>query len=423
MIETTLSSAILRRRQKNFIDRMKKIHGDLFTYEKTLYRGTKRSIVITCPKHGDIEGIAGNLLRSSFGGCRKCNGTDYSVEDFISKAKLMHGDKYDYSDSRYLGDGKYTVRCTAHGEFVTTRLGHVTKGNGCRMCAIDAHRRTKGKFLEQATKIHGKKYTYVSLPEYVPSELHIDIHCPRHGVFKQRVGSHLQGNGCKACHQESTLLSVEEFIEASRKVHGDKYDYTEVVYTGNKNAIKIICPKHGPFYTRPNSHTSSSAGCPRCNESKGETEIRQFLEQSGIEFEQEFKLPDSSYRYDFCIPDQKILIEFHGQQHYKSVEIFGGDKALKETKARDKEKVRLAKFHGYNLITLNYTQRDKKLLIQVLVKRLKTCYRYWLNVSDEIVVLKDYVRVCEKFKLPGHTNSKTLMSELGKVRPDVFNVF
>ena len=62
-------------------------------------------------------------------------------------------------------------------------------------------------------------------------------------------------------------LSTDEFVEKARKVHGKKYDYSKVKYTGYYNKICIICPKHGEFWQTPNSHLEGR-GCPICSGNK-----------------------------------------------------------------------------------------------------------------------------------------------------------
>jgi len=57
--------------------------------------------------------------------------------------------------------------------------------------------------------------------------------------------------------------TIEEFIEDARRVHGDKYDYSEVDYKNNKTKVSIICKKHGLFYQTPNDHLSGY-GCKKC---------------------------------------------------------------------------------------------------------------------------------------------------------------
>lgn len=59
-------------------------------------------------------------------------------------------------------------------------------------------------------------------------------------------------------------LTTEKFIEKATKVHGDKYDYTQVVYEASSIVVKIICKFCGPFLMRPNLHLSQKQDCPRC---------------------------------------------------------------------------------------------------------------------------------------------------------------
>lgn len=55
----------------------------------------------------------------------------------------------------------------------------------------------------------------------------------------------------------------EIFIEKSKVIHNDKYDYSKVEYTNNKNKVEVICKEHGSFYIRPNCHLNNR-GCPKC---------------------------------------------------------------------------------------------------------------------------------------------------------------
>ena len=56
----------------------------------------------------------------------------------------------------------------------------------------------------------------------------------------------------------------EIFIEKARKVHGDKYDYSNVKYINNHTKVCIICPEHGEFWQTPHAHVDAKQGCPKC---------------------------------------------------------------------------------------------------------------------------------------------------------------
>lgn len=62
-------------------------------------------------------------------------------------------------------------------------------------------------------------------------------------------------------------LTTEEFIHRAREVHGDKFDYSKVVYNGNKIKVCIICPIHGEFWQTPLNHIQGQ-DCPECAKQK-----------------------------------------------------------------------------------------------------------------------------------------------------------
>ena len=63
-------------------------------------------------------------------------------------------------------------------------------------------------------------------------------------------------------------LTQEEFIARCREVHGDRYDYSETVYTSSTAKVTIVCQVHGPFEQVANCHTSGRQGCPKCGAEK-----------------------------------------------------------------------------------------------------------------------------------------------------------
>ncbi len=121
---------------------------------------------------------------------------------------------------------------------------------------------TTERFIEKSIAKHGAKYDY-SLSEYVNNHTHITIVCKIHGEFTQRADSHLAGYGCNLCRCSRIRKSSKEFIEDAKKVHGDKYDYSKVVYTNAHGRVTIICKKHGEFEQKANHH-SGGRGCPKC---------------------------------------------------------------------------------------------------------------------------------------------------------------
>ena len=195
-----------------------------------------------------------------------------TTEEFIKKAKAVHGDKYDYSKVEYVNyRTRLLIICPKHGEFWQRPDIHL-QGKGCTKCGRErigiASSKSKEQFLQEARRVHGDKYDY-SKVKYVNYQTKVTIICPIHGEFTQTPTGHLQGNGCPKCANDRTSLrmTTEEFIQKAKAIHGNKYDYSNVEYTHNNVEVCIICPEHGEFLQKPRLHLSG-CGCPICTGKK-----------------------------------------------------------------------------------------------------------------------------------------------------------
>ena len=198
-----------------------------------------------------------------------------TTEEFIKRAREVHGDKYDYSKVEYVGsESKVCIVCPEHGEFWQAPHTHL-RGGGCPICVGRAKMRTSD-FIKRAKSIHGNKYDY-SKAEYKGVFDKVCIICPDHGDFWQSAHNHLNGNGCpQCCKIRAASLrrkTNQDFIEQARKVHGDKYDYSKVVYKSAKDKIVINCPIHGDFMQVPYNHLNG-AGCPVCQKEHAASLLR-----------------------------------------------------------------------------------------------------------------------------------------------------
>ena len=212
-------------------------------------------------------------------------------------------------------------------------------------------------FILKSKNIHGNKYDY-SLVNYVNNKTKVKIICPIHGEFEQIPNGHLSGYGCSKCTNKFKL-NTTIFIEKSKNIHGDKYDYSLVNYINQRIKIKIICPIHGEFEQQPNKHLKG-CGCKKCSESKGERMIRQYLEDNNIEYLPQHKFNNCKYKnelpFDFYLPDYNICIEYNGAQHYKPVKYWGGIDTLNKIKIRDKIKKKYCLYNNIKLITIRYNE-------------------------------------------------------------------
>jgi hypothetical protein len=190
-----------------------------------------------------------------------------SLKEFIKRSKIKHNNKYNYSKiKRYYkkSSSKIPIICPQHGVFLQEARSHY-EGSGCPKCGYNKVSKKLSlslkEFIKRAKKIHKNKYDY-SQVIYNGLKEKIKIICPKHGVFWQISDSHLRNCGCKKCSGNYKSNS-KDFIKKSKKIHGNKYNYSLVNYKNAYTKIIIICKKHGTFKQKPNSHLCGY-GCFKC---------------------------------------------------------------------------------------------------------------------------------------------------------------
>ena len=199
-------------------------------------------------------------------------------EEFITKARKKHGNKYDYSMVDKFKDSKEKVliKCNKCGNVFPQRVNDHLNGHGCPMCAkrqsakaaSKVLRMTNKEFVEKAKAKHGDKYDYSLVKINGNNKTKVKITCNTCGtVFEQSISNHLSGKGCPNCAVEARkrVMPIEEFIAKSIEKHRDKYDYSLVEIKGNnKTKVKIKCNAcETIFDQRINDHLNGH-GCPMC---------------------------------------------------------------------------------------------------------------------------------------------------------------
>ena len=173
--------------------------------------------------------------------------------------------------------------------------------------------------------------------------------------YIQRPDSHLSG---KCVEKEwKKNRGIEKFIKLSEKLHGKKYDYSKSIYLKGDEKIDIVCNEHGLFKQSPNLHLIGH-GCPTCFESRGEKSIRIFLENNNIGFEKEFIFEGCKNKlplpFDYYLIDYNLCIEYDGEQHFKPNEFFGGEKSMDKLVKNDTIKNQYCIDNNIDLIRIPY---------------------------------------------------------------------
>lgn len=395
---------------EKFIEKSIAAHGERYDYSRVEYESSEQRVTIGCSVHGWFEQEAGVHMLGM--GCSKCgrkkagDARRHDTEWFIKRARQVHGEKYDYGEAVYTEyHGKLNIRCPEHDlVFTVIASDHISRQKtGCSLCGKERMRRrfahSKEQFVEAAVRTHGDAYNY-SLVEYVNNNVKVFIVCRKHeqgwwikpaNHLSGRSRDGLGGNGCPICAQESRGVkqtkTTEQFILEARKIHGSRYDYSLVDYRGAHKKVEIVCPAHGSFWMNPAVHIFMDAGCISCNpKSRGEERIKEVLDMLGVWYSREVSFSDcvSSVgrvlRFDFAVwlNGETVLIEYDGQQHYRAIALFGGEKSFKEARARDETKTNYAERVGHKLIRIPYWdyERVPEIILREFDEHWKPIARY-----------------------------------------------
>lgn len=324
-------------------------------------------------------------------------------EKILKRCDEIHDRKYDYSKAKepmFFKD-KIEIICPIHGSFWQRLINHY-QGSECPKCALEAKTYNLEKFIEKAHQIHGDKYDYSKISNYVNGGTKVCIICHKkdengkeHGEFWQSMNCHVgKKQGCPKCSHRNAL-SNEEFIEKAKNMHGDKYDYSHINYINAHTPISIICPKHGEFIQTPANHLQGR-GCPKCNHSRLEEDLYNFLIQNNIEVIEQFTFENFKKRsYDFYLPKYNTLIECQGEQHFIPTFFSNNqtdDEISKRFKLRqtiDKEKFDNAIYHKFKIIYFTNHYLFHKINKNVDIN---------INFYKDKLVFEDKDKLLEKIK-------------------------
>ena len=349
----------------DFIEKAKAIHGNEYNYSKVEYKNNKTKIKIICSIHGEFSQTPSTHTKGSkCPNCRK--NKKMTTMDFIKKASIIHDAEYDYSKVEYINTKtKVCIICHKHGEFLQTPENHL-QGFKCSKCK--GNFMNKEYFINLSNIKHDNKYNYHEV-KYININSKVDIRCPIHGLFLQSPRDHVKGAGCKKCANQ--FMDLNLFIERSNAVHGNKFNYSKVIYVNTLTKVKINCPIHGDFNQSAGSHLNGR-GCPKCKQSKGERLIENVLRKYNIKNTHNYKFDDCkdkrSLPFDFYLPLINTCIEYDGAQHFYSVDWFGGDIEFVNRQKRDIIKTKYCVDNKIKLIRISYLNFNH--IENILIKKL-----------------------------------------------------
>jgi len=260
--------------KNKFIQKATQKHLGKYDYSSVKYSNSIEKVEVICLDHGSFWVRPDAHIRKV--GCPKCNGgIKYDTQTFISKAKQLYNNKYDYSEVEYLNSSqKVKIICPIHSYFFIRPSNHLN-GQSCPSCS-GVKRIDTINFISISNEVHNQKYDYSNV-FYKNNHTKVEIICKKHGKFLQSPKDHMSGHGCNLCNISRGELMVEKKL----KILG----------------IEFIREK---------------------------------------KFDDCIGIYGSKLPFDFYLPKYNIIIEFDGRQHHEPVDIFGGQKSFENLKKNDK---------------------------------------------------------------------------------------
>jgi hypothetical protein len=176
----------LRNTVEEFVSKASEMHNNKYDYSNVNYSNNINKINIICPKHGIF--YQSPTAHLSGHGCPKCKNDIVkkiqlqTIDDFLKRAKIIHGYRYDYSLVVYNGcETNVRIICKKHGEFLQAPNNHLNSKQGCPKCFQSKGENKISLWLDnnKIKYIHQKKFDGCTNPEtnyklrydfYIPSK-------------------------------------------------------------------------------------------------------------------------------------------------------------------------------------------------------------------------------------------------------------
>lgn len=347
-----------KKTNEEFLKQLKSVNSNINPLEE--YKGTETPIDCECLICHTVWKARPNNIFSKGYGCPKCGQKKASKSNIIPKEEFLK--RFNNDEIELIGD--YTAiytntkfRCKKCGHEWECRPYHITKGHGCPKCAGNI-KKTDEEFRNELKSVNPN---IIPLTKYINNRTHVLCECKICGCQWNVKPANIfsLNRGCPKC-SKNKKKTHQEFVDEMKRVNPN----IEILGEYKNAATKILCrcKKDGYVWEGTPNAICHGVGCPKCNSSKGEMAVEKYLKDNNISYEIQKRFDDCknifSLPFDFYLPNNKTCIEYDGSLHYKAVDYFGGEEALKSTQSRDKIKTNYCKEHNIKLIRIPYWEFD-----------------------------------------------------------------
>lgn len=290
--------------------------------------------------------------------------------EFLDEVYQLVGNEYTVVDTYKGAMEKIVLRHESCGNHWETIPNSFLRGTRCPSCTFRSNQKTHDDFVKEVISIRGDIYEF--LTEYTTTRKSITIkhrECghvwsvlPNHLIRKSQKGR-LYCTNCNWGNKERTL-GLKAFKDKVAELADDEF-LVLGEYVNTRTPIEMkhnISSCNHEYTVRPHDFIHNDNRCPKCAISKGEKRISLMLNLNNISFVEQYIFKDCKdtqiLRFDFAIFDDTgnlmFLIEYDGEQHFRSVDYFGGEDGYKSQQKRDKIKNEYCAINKIKLYRIPY---------------------------------------------------------------------
>ncbi len=298
------------------------------------------------------------------------------AERFVPDEKAI---RYELIEEIKSVKSRIRVFCSCGSNYETTINNFVHNGSRCPFCNGGTRKWTNEYFSEifipDTTAVR-----YELIETIKNSQSRVSFFCSCGHRYTATISNFIyHGSRCPLCNRGSNgeAWSNEHFARRFvPDIHAIKYELIEDI-TNGMTKVRFFCTCGNVYKTTVASVIYHKTRCPKCSASKGETKIYEVLMLLKRPFETQKTFPTCRdkglLKFDFYLPNNNLVIEFHGAQHYKPVD-FSHSKTEIETLEcfnnyvrRDIIKAKWCEENNVSLLIIKYTEMEK---IEQLIKSL-----------------------------------------------------
>ena len=356
--------------KEEWIAKARSVHGDRYDYSRVEYKGQEYNVIIGCDIHGWFSQNAASHTNAGCG-CNDCaiiyraKKKNMTTSQFITRAREIHGDKYDYSRSIYTKARKnLIIGCRECGSwFPQTPMSHThgTKAHGCPDCGRKkAHANRSRESYQLDPLISQDEFIFrlkaifegtidTSMTIFTGVKNDVKIRCVRCDLIYEQNGARLLSGkqGCKECRykrtSESQIKTTAQWVIEAIGIHGNDFDYSEVEYAGKEERVIITCNTcQTRFHPQANVHLSGKGSCPECRYVKSSESkripMREILDRCIEVHGDRYEYPWDESEYKNSTTEMPIVCRKHGEFSMRPVNHYGREqgcvKCLKKTQTK-----------------------------------------------------------------------------------------